>query len=88
MNILNKSSSVNSPNNPSNPINHNEDPMQPMQIKSNMENSNSRPLITPMTEQIEIETNNNKIINTNCNVFFLNQLQINPLFTCDEAENE
>ena len=39
-----------------------------MQAMSNTKNSNSRPLITPMTTQIEIETNNNKIRNTSYNV--------------------
>ena len=42
--------------------------MQLMQTMSNTKKSNQRPLITPKAKQIEIETNNNRISNTNYNV--------------------
>ena len=65
MDNLNKGSLMNSPSNPSN---HKENSMQPMQTLNNTKNSNSKPLIRPMTKQIKIETNNNKIRNSNYNV--------------------
>ena len=50
------------------PSNHSKNSTQLMQTMSNQKKPNSTPMITPKTKQIEIETNNNKISNTNYNV--------------------